>query len=202
MSIVTNSRAGITTTELPGTGYAPIGADRFVPMRYAVTADLPALPLVHLVVSAADGRPVIDELRLERRPGGPPITSTLLRDVPLASVLRESVAIAGTVRFHGVAADDPRVAGGQELEYGSSELAAAIQDSLLTAYDARQGVPVTDDVLRKVAEVYRAAHAAGKPPTQAVAREFVVSRSTAGRYVQRARQRGFLGPTRERVAGA
>jgi hypothetical protein len=29
----------------------------------------------------------------------------------------------------------------------------------------------------------------------------MVSRSTAGRYVQRARERGFLKPTRQRVAG-
>jgi hypothetical protein len=202
MSNVINSRDGITAND-PGTDYTRIGTGRYLPVRYTVTADLPDLPLIHLTVSVEDGQPVVADVRLERRAGAPPITSTILRDIPLKTIVRESVAVAGVVQaFRKADDDDPNADDAQVLEYGSPELAVAVQDSLLSAYDARQGVPITDEVLQKVAEIYRGAHAAGKPPTKAVELELVVSRSTAGRYVQRARERGFLGPTRERVAGA
>lgn len=63
------------------------------------------------------------------------------------------------------------------------------------------GGRVGDEELRNVARAYRAALVEGKPPTATVAEELHVSRSTAGRYVQRAREKGFLGPTRPRLAG-
>jgi hypothetical protein len=158
--------------------------------------------LYHLTISVEDDRPVCDEIRIERRPGEPAVTRATLKDVPISTLLRDSVAVAGRVRFHkaepgNVLSPD----GSVEHEYGSEELATAIQSSLLQAYDARQGVRLTDELLQGVADVYREAHANGQPPTQAVARQGMVSRSTAGRYVQRARERGFLKPTRQRVAG-
>lgn len=54
---------------------------------------------------------------------------------------------------------------------------------------------VTTEHLRKVAQVYRDAHAHGRPPTQAVADEFATSHSTAARWVGLARRREFLPPT-------
>jgi hypothetical protein len=131
----------------------------------------------------------------------------MLREVPLATILRESVAVAGRVRVHRAQGDNTVPAEGKvldfevrEYEYGSPEVAAEIQARLIESYDARSGAPLSDDVLRRVADIYRAAHAAGDPPTRTVMLAFNVSRSTAGRYVQRARERGFLGPTRQRVA--
>lgn len=52
---------------------------------------------------------------------------------------------------------------------------------------------VTDDLLREVAEVYRAAD--DGRPTEAVARRFAASHSTAARWVGLARERDFLGAT-------
>jgi len=54
----------------------------------------------------------------------------------------------------------------------------------------------------EVAAVYRAAFAAGKHPTKAVADHFGVSKSTAAKKVSRARELGLLAPARQRgVAG-
>lgn len=64
----------------------------------------------------------------------------------------------------------------------------------------RRRVRITDATLREVAEVYRANIETGAP-TAAVAARFHRSHSTAGKWVGKARARGFLGPTRERVAG-
>lgn len=46
-----------------------------------------------------------------------------------------------------------------------------------------------------VAAVYLAAQNRGEPPTKAVAETFRYSRSAAGKWVARARQRGYLPPT-------
>lgn len=50
----------------------------------------------------------------------------------------------------------------------------------------------TTETLRAVALIYRVALLSGDAPTQAVAERLGVPRSTAGRWVTRARDRGFL----------
>jgi hypothetical protein len=59
----------------------------------------------------------------------------------------------------------------------------------------------TDGALIHVATVYRMAHLMGLPPTESVARDLDLPRSTAGRWVSMARSRGFLGPAEPRKAG-
>jgi hypothetical protein len=61
--------------------------------------------------------------------------------------------------------------------------------------------PESDDDWRRVAELYRRAVASGSPPSLAVAAEFGVSRPTARKWVQGARERGFLRPAVGRRAG-
>lgn len=53
---------------------------------------------------------------------------------------------------------------------------------------------VTPALLKEVAEVYRAAHVAGNPPTVAVAEHFSTSHRNAARWVGEARKAGILGP--------
>jgi hypothetical protein len=55
--------------------------------------------------------------------------------------------------------------------------------------------------LERVAAVYRRAVAAGTPPSAAIASEFGITRSTARKWVQRARARGLLGPAVGRRVG-
>jgi transposase len=54
---------------------------------------------------------------------------------------------------------------------------------------------ITDDLLQRVSRVYRRAIEEGLPPKRAVQAAEGVSEPTAGRYIQRARERGFLGQT-------
>jgi hypothetical protein len=53
----------------------------------------------------------------------------------------------------------------------------------------------SDEALAWVAFAYRLALVVGEPPTQAVARTLIRPPSTAARWVQLARKRGFLGPS-------
>lgn len=64
---------------------------------------------------------------------------------------------------------------------------------------SRRKRKVDDDLLREVAEVYRANVDRG--PTQAVAERFDKATSTAALYVSLARQHGFLGAAINGKAG-
>ena len=77
---------------------------------------------------------------------------------------------------------------------GASGLVALADQSSATARRNR----LTEDLLSEVAAVYRQAIAERRPPKKAVQAAWHVSEATAGRYIMRARQRGYLGRT---VAG-
>lgn len=83
---------------------------------------------------------------------------------------------------------------------GAAERAAIYAEHADGGRKPRRGVPVTDDQLATVAKVYREAMDAGDPPTLAVAGAYGVARSTAARWIQRARKGGFLGPARPGAA--
>ena len=58
----------------------------------------------------------------------------------------------------------------------------------------RRGRALVDDVLREVAEIYRAAFDKGQPPVvEAVAEHFCISKSAANKRSRAARRAGFLG---------
>jgi hypothetical protein len=54
---------------------------------------------------------------------------------------------------------------------------------------------VSDELLQRVADVYRQAMEARRPPKTAVQQAESISAATAGRYIRRARDRGYLGKT-------
>jgi hypothetical protein len=60
---------------------------------------------------------------------------------------------------------------------------------------ARRRNRITDDLLNEVARVYRQAIVDRRPPKKAIQQAWHVSEATAGRYIMRARERGYLGRT-------
>ena len=66
---------------------------------------------------------------------------------------------------------------------------------------ARTGGGPSEEDLRIIAMVYQVAYATGTPPTKAVMLRAGVPRSTAGRWIRMARERGLLGPATPRKAG-
>lgn len=67
-------------------------------------------------------------------------------------------------------------------------------------YGARRGRALDPETLAAVAEVYTAAWNDSRPPVQAVADAFFISRSAAAKRVQAARRAGHLPATTERQA--
>jgi Family of unknown function (DUF6214) len=116
---------------------------------------------------------------------GDDIKSETLRRLPVGKLTRVAVFEAS-----------------RKMDDGVFRLVSTPQDEAAAFYSAyvqdarppRKGSPVTDERLREVATRYRAAVERGDPPTQTIGDEMHASRPTAARWVQKARERGFLGP--------
>ncbi|MEU8297641.1 hypothetical protein AB0C04_10175 [Micromonospora sp. NPDC048909] len=106
------------------------------------------------------------------RAAGQEVTSQIMRSIPVAALLRHAVTNA----------------------IGAVDLVPQLPDS---AEVLQPGPSVA--TLRHVARVYRLALLLGDPPTARVAESLEVPRSTAGRWVTRARDRGYLTVTDPRA---
>ncbi|MDQ3342191.1 MAG: hypothetical protein M3425_02790 [Actinomycetota bacterium] len=158
-------------------------------VRLTATAeDSHELMPYHLVldVETSDDGPVCTGMQVNRREGGAPITSNGLRRVPVAKLLRIT---ATAVAAKSAAAGPGRITVSPLHTDGVGDFYARYRQG-----PRRDGGPLTDDELTRVAEVYRAALQVGDPPTAAVAQVLHASRSTAGRWVMQARRRRLLAP--------
>lgn len=181
-----------------GAGVVPT-ADResFVPRQFAAETELGEVGVTLEMEIAVNERlqATCTALRVQAGEGGQ-VTGDLLRQVPLARLLREAVATAASMfkfqrRLPG---------GGARFELFPGGDAAA--DIYERAKAPRRGLPLTDDELREVADIYREAVARGdRSPTRAVGEAKHAARSTAARWVGKARKKGFLGPAMPGRAG-
>jgi hypothetical protein len=175
---------------------------------------------VLLHVAMEQGKPLCQRLEvLPSEPGGS-IASAAVHSVALNRMLRDAVAAAGR-KFETPAWEKPETLAAegysgdlvphrpwnlqearqkrrnpppQQVALTAAERAEFYEQFAIGARQPRQGSPLTDDNLRQVAELYRVAVEHGAPPTQTVADQMHVARSTAARWVGAARKRGFLGP--------
>lgn len=147
-------------------------------VRFTPDADDDAVPFEVRMVIAYDGdRFHVNELCCHQVDGGPPVTGEAIRTLPVARLMGEAAAHVFNVEATG--APDRSVKVTPLGAFGPSDVADG----------------PTDEALRKVATVYQLHHACGLPPTKAVEVVFELPRSTAGRWVGMARERGLLGPT-------
>lgn len=120
-----------------------------------------------VVLDQVDERLACTSIDVQRLEGGPIVTSELLRSFPMGREQYRIVNRAGLApRAH-----DPLAT----VERPADLLAAG----------------PTDDALRYIADVYQLAHACGLNPTREVA-ERGLARSTAERWVRKAREKGML----------
>ncbi len=123
---------------------------------------------VHVVPIAEEGRLVVRSLTVEQTDGGPAVDAGALRDVPVSQLLRDAA------RDHFREVDAKAVGVHADAE------------------EIRQRGPNDDLALETVAVVYARAHAVGNEPTRAVVDAIGLPRGTAVRWINRARERGFL----------
>jgi hypothetical protein len=146
--------------------------------------------------------------RLELRPAGDAaVTSSVLRKLPIdrigADEIRRLAAYFGPAR--------ETAPGVIRADLGSPPAQNSVLEELVThRREPRRGLPVTNQHLRDVAAVYSAAlkddpipgDRGQRAPLQAVETEWDVSRSTASKWVARAREIGALPRTQRGKATA
>ena len=155
-----------------------LGSDLFFLWEPELSVDLPELPVVlKLKVDVEDGRLVVMELTVTRRPDGPPVSVNVLRSIPVASLT--ALAVAESV--------------------GKSNSGPSW--STVTDADALGDLTHLPE-LERVAVVYRWGYFIGENPTQWVAKKLEMSYAVAAKRVQAARLAGFLDPTSKGRKGA
>jgi hypothetical protein len=159
-----------------------VGCDLYAPSRVELKlTDVEYLTADILAVMVLEGRRyVVQELRITRRDGGPPITSELIRGVPVHSLIRGSVSAALQLRI-----PQPGPGGTTAHTMGLLVLPQKERHRLVKAGP-------TDETLLWVARVYIMADLAGDPPAKHVRDAFGVPTSTAGYWIRRAKDRKIL----------
>lgn len=167
------------------------------PQRFI--AEMEGLRLEIEVSNNGQGRVIALEVRA---PDEGRIASDKLRRIPIGRLTRQ--AVAGAAQHVEAGNVAPRTLLAAMINKSRSQAEADASFYRRYTDDARhprQGSPLTDENLRQVASIYRAATKRGDPPTQTVADSLKVARSTAARWVGKARERGFLGPALRGQAG-
>ena len=165
-----------------------IGGDRFLFGRFGGQVDDADRGLhVEIEGTVVDGQPRCSTLSVWRL-DGQPLEADDLRAIPLGDYVDQVASRSALVMEPGDSL------GRFAAEVGATE---AVGEQITKRRRGR----ITDAYLREVAALYRAAYAAGEHPTKTIAKQCHVGRSTAGRLVKRARDRGFLGPALKQKAG-
>jgi len=133
---------------------------------------------VEVDIVPAEGRLMVSRVSVESTTGNP-VDANVLRRLPLAQIIRE--VAAANLEHHGPAARAFVMTQNPE--------------------EVRRLGPGNDAALEALAMVYARAYAVGNEPTKAVEQTFGFTRSTASRWISRARDRGFLSRTQQGKAG-
>ncbi|MGV0069430.1 hypothetical protein ACRU44_17015 [Mycobacterium colombiense] len=161
--------------------YAPMGGFN-VPAWVSQQRHGQGEPDMFVKVAVRDGSPEVVELSFISQPGQTEVRQKHLRAIDLH-------ALATDLYTYEVSDADDDV----PLSDYAERLAAKFIE--------RQRLPreyrvINDDFLKEVAQVYRA-NVDNRAPTKAVAKRFGVKERMAGTYVERARRKGFLPPTKQ-----
>jgi hypothetical protein len=178
----------------------------------AITPDDPNVPTRHLTLVVEGGRLVCDSLALHRRAGGPPLTTGQWREVSVPESVRLAADEAARLVVEGQGPATITLQPGDEPvplrceRFDDTHVALPISGATRTrewqTTSRRRGKRLTGETLEEVARIYRQAQLEHRGPTNAVAEKMHVARSTAGKWVARAREAGFLRPAPRRgIAG-
>src|SRR5215218_3668402 len=188
----------------PEVRYLVVARGVEIPERF--TYSVPSIdgsPAATVELRMVDGQPICERLELAATEGSQPVTSVGLRRLNLGQLI-EAAAYAAT-RITALQplpddASDPAYHQRQRLILRARARQRGVADPIRTAVSGhpRRLTDLPEGGLSRVADEYRLALARRERPTKRLMQEFHVSRSTASRWVRRARDAGLLD---EPVAG-
>jgi len=133
-------------------------------------------PIDHTVVmdlDVVDDRLVCTRIEVEMPDGGTPVTTEVLRRIPVGRYIREAAATGLLV-----------------LEVDRNDRSKAHPFVPPSRDFAEYGM--SDEVLREVARLYHWALATGEAPLGLLEREYDIPRAKASRWISTARRRGYV----------
>jgi hypothetical protein len=153
-----------------------------------------------ITMKVEDGAPVVDQFLAQRQSGSKEITTTELHSLPLGTFVKLAIQALVVPEWLTTLRDNAMERATEvDDEFMFSEL-HRLDGMQSTITSARRGRPVSDEVLRRVAEIHSSDTSGA--PTQAVRNALNVSGRTAARYVSMARKRGFVPSATNRGTGA
>jgi len=156
--------------------FVPFGKGFALEKRFNIRISASNLPYdVEIWVELEGDRFECVELKAERKPGGPPITSEGIRRLPVQDLVRSAAMEAVYKR-----------------KKNPKGTAVILTPTRLRGYKRLAEAGPTEDTLEHVALVYRLAYACNESPTKAVEGSFGLARSTAERWVSKARDLGLI----------
>lgn len=164
-----------------------------VPLNASTLRRLPLAPMLRAAPLEAARRITFDAQEL--KPGNwPPGDGWWMREIRVVGPSPDGRRLVDDTAW--LLGDEPaRKATTLPLQPLSSDDRGAVQEAVRPSRKAREAIPMDDDGLRRVAELYRTAiREERRNPTIHVAETNHVSRMTASRWIRRARDRGFLEP--------
>ncbi len=177
-------------------GFVLLDGRYAIPRRFNAAARASEGTYVQVSIEVDDkGVPTCHSLKIEPEDENGVVTPAALRGVALERLMR--LAVTEQMQLRDLREGDVE----PEVRTTSADRDAFYERYRRGARRPRRGSPLTDENLRQVADLYRAAVKRGDPPTQTVADQMHVRRSTAGRWVAAARQRGVLGPAERGKGG-
>lgn len=134
---------------------------------------LPGVAAIRMTIDVVEGR--LEPVRVDVQAAeGQAITGTILRSVPVHELAR--YALSGVLMRRIDGRDD----------------AWAHVDGLSIDPDAVRAAGPTDESLRVVADIYEIARLMGLPPARQVEKDLGLPRTTASKWVRKAREKGIL----------
>jgi hypothetical protein len=138
-----------------------------------------ALYTVQMTLDATDEGVRPTSVTVSADKGGPPVTATVFRDVPVGQLTQHAIALAA-------------MRGRRTRTKGTTEI--DVLDSALTDEQAellRLRGP-TDESLEWAAYFYNLARLVGRPPAREVELSLGLPRTTASKWIRRAREKGLI----------
>jgi hypothetical protein len=191
-------------------GYVQLDRHTGVLRRFDAVARPEAGVEVRLEIETDDnGRPHCRKLTVS----GENVTSELLRAVPVARYMAEAMQVPLVYFRVGEGRIEPPTARERADFYRRyvkgappPQPGAPITDDrpdfyqryVMSARRPQRGTPITDEQLQTVADLYRAAEQRGDPPVKTIVEQLEVTRGTAQRWVNKARERKLLEPSPRR----
>lgn len=169
------------------TPYVPYGVACAIPYTFAYDGSGPFD--WSMTVQVTEGRPRCVELRFKATMNRYLLAQSL-RDFPFGAMLEEAVMMTA-VELDADGRPGKLIGRGESKEAAAKFLARVEREHRRQSRGQRRAGRVTPETLRRTAEIYVANLASGRP-VEAVAADLRVSRATAGRYVGRSRDAGFL----------